>query len=114
MSAILSVKAGNGAVQLTSRETEGVVYVGQEDILFSFTTFDIYAFDPFFENDFFEANPHIKYLSLQWPRHLLVQRHGHLVEVQLNEDTKQKHSVQVIQGLSLKLCVLGTTNLRHT
>ena len=54
-------------------------------------------------NDFFEANPQIKYLSLQAPHHLLVRRHGQLVEVPLNKDTTPKPSVQVIQGLSLNL-----------
>ena len=54
-------------------------------------------------NDFFEANPHIKYLSLQAPHHLLVRRHGQLVEVPLNEDTTPKPCVQSIQGLSLNL-----------
>ena len=103
MGEIFGVKVGNGAVQLTSGETEGVVHVREEDIPFSFATFDTDAFDVILGNDLFEANPHIKYLSLQAPHHLLVQRHGQLVEIPLNEDTTPKPSVQVIQGLSLNL-----------
>ena len=64
--------------------------MGEEDIPFSFATFDTDAFDVILGNDFFEANPHIKYLSLQAPHHLLVQRHGQHVEVPLNEDTTPK------------------------
>ena len=75
MGEIFGVKVGNGAVQLTSGETKGVVHVGEEDIPFSFATFDTDAFDVILGNNFFEANPHIKYLSLQAPHHLLVQRH---------------------------------------
>ena len=45
MGEIFGVKVGNGAVQLTSGETEGVVHVGEEDIPFSFATFDTDAFD---------------------------------------------------------------------
>ena len=98
-----AVKVGNGAVQLTSGETEGVVHVGDEDIPFSFATFDTDAFHVILGNDFFEANPHMKYLSLQAPRHLLVPRHWHLVEVPLKEDTTPKPSVQIIQGLWVNL-----------
>ena len=90
MGGIFGVKVGNGAVQLTSGETEGVVHVGEEDIPFSFATFDTDVFDVILGNDFFEAHPHIKYLSLQAPHHLLVQRHGQLVEVPLNEDPTGK------------------------
>ena len=64
MGEVFGVKVGNGAVQLTSGETEGVVHVGEEDIPFSFAIFDTDAFDVILGNDFFEANPHIKYLSL--------------------------------------------------
>ena len=60
MGEILGVKIGNGAVQLTSEETECVVHVGEEDIPFSLVTFDTDAFDVILGNDFFEANPHIK------------------------------------------------------
>ena len=103
MGEIFGVQVGNGAVQLTSGETEGVVHVGDEDIPFSFATFDTDAFHVILGNDFFEANPHMKYLSLQAPHHLLVRRHGHLVEVPLNEDTTPKPSVQIIQGLWVNL-----------
>ena len=103
MCEIFGVKVGNGAVQLTSGETEGVVHVGEEDIPFSFPTFDTDAFDVILGKDFLEANPHIKYLSLQAPHHLLVWRHGQLLEVPLNEDTTTRPSVQIIQGLSLNL-----------
>ena len=103
MGEIFGVKVGNGAVQLTSGETEGVVQVGEEDIPFSFATFHTDAFDVILGNDFFEANPHIKYLSLQAPRNLLVRRHGQLVEVPLNEDTTPKPYVQITQGLLLNL-----------
>ena len=34
MGEVFGVKVGNGAVQLTSGETEGVVHVGEEDIPF--------------------------------------------------------------------------------
>ena len=77
--------------------------MGEEDIPFSFATFDTDACHVILGNDFFGANPHIKYLSVQAPHHLLVRRHGQLVEVPLNEDTTPKPSVQVIQGLSLDL-----------
>ena len=100
---IFGVKVGKGAVQLTSGETEGVVHEGKEDIPFSHATFDTDAFDVILGNDFFEANPHVKYLSLQAPDHLLVRRHGQLVEVLLNEDTTPKPSMQIIQGLLLNL-----------
>ena len=100
---IFGVKVGKGAVQLTGGETEGVVHVGGKDIPFSFATFDTDAFDVILGNDMFEANPHIKYLSLQVPRHLLLWRHGQLVEVSLNQDTTRKPSVQIIQGLRLHL-----------
>ena len=97
------VKVGNEAVQLTSGETKGVVHVGEEDIPFSLAISDTDAFDVILGNDFFEANPHIKYLSLQAPHHLLVRRHGQLVEVPLKEDTTRKPYVQMIPGLSLNL-----------
>ena len=100
---VFRVKVGNGAVQLTNGGTEGVVHMEEEDIPFSFATFDTDAFDVILGNNFFEANPHIKYLSLQAPHHLLVRRHGQLVEVPLSEDTTPKPSVQIIQGLSLNL-----------
>ena len=77
--------------------------MGEEDISFSLATFDTDAFDMFLGNDFFEANPHIKYLSLQGLHHSLIRRHGQLVEVPLNDDTTPKPSVQIIQGLSLNL-----------
>ena len=71
MGEVFRVKVGNGALQLTSGETEGVVHVGQEDIPFLFATPDTDAFDVILGNDFFEANPHINHLSLQAPHHLL-------------------------------------------
>ena len=77
--------------------------MGEEDIPFSFATLDTDTFDVILGNDFFEAHPHIKYLSLQAPHHLLVRRHGQLVEVPLNVDTTPKPSSQIIQGLSLNL-----------
>ena len=58
--------------------------MGEEDIPFSFPTLDTDAFDMILGNDFFEANPHIKYLSLQAPHPLLVRRHWQLVEVPLS------------------------------
>ena len=103
MGGSIGFKVGNGAVQLTSGETDGVVHGGEEDIPFWFTTFVTVAFDVSLGNNFFEANLDIKYLSLQAPHQLLVQRHGHLVEVPLYEVTKQKPSVPIMQGLSLNL-----------
>ena len=103
MGEAFGVKAGSGAVQLTSGETEGGVHVGKEELPFSFATFNTDAFDVILGNDFFQVNPHIKYLSLQAPDHLLVRRQGQLVEVPLNEDTKRKPPVQIIQGLSPNL-----------
>ena len=103
MGEFFAVKVSNGAVLLTSGETEGVVHVGEEDIPFSFATFDTDAFDLILGNDFFETNTHFKYVSLQVPHHLLVRRHGQLVEVPLNEDTTPKPSVQIIRGVSLSL-----------
>ena len=103
MGEIFGVKVGNGAVPLTSGETEGVVHVGEEDISFSFATFDTDAFDVILGNDFFEANPHIKYDSLQAPHHSLVRKHGQLVEVPLSEDTTPNPSVQIIQSVLLNL-----------
>ena len=50
--------------------------MGEGDISFSFATFDTDAFDVILGSDFFETNPHIKYLSLQVPHHLLVRRHA--------------------------------------
>ena len=55
MGEIFGVKVGNGAVKLTSGETEGVVHVEEEDIPFSFATFDTDAFDVILGNDFFGA-----------------------------------------------------------
>ena len=101
MGGILGVKVGNGAVRLTSGETEGAVHVGEEDIPFLFATLDTDAFDVILGNNFVEANPHIQYLSLQAPHHSLVRGHGQLVEGPLHDDTTPKPSVQIIQGLSL-------------
>ena len=88
---------------MTSGGTEGVVQEGEEDIPSSFATFDTDAFDVILANNFFEANPLNRYLSLQAPHHVLERRHGQLVEVPLNEDTTPKSSVQIIEGLSLNL-----------
>ena len=103
MGEIFGVKVGNGEVQLTSGETEGVVHVGEVDIPFWVATFETDALNVILWNNFFEARPHIKYLSLQAPHHLLVRRHRQLAEVPLNEDTTPKPSVQIIRGLSLNL-----------
>ena len=89
------------AAELYSSQVErqkGLFTWEKRTTLFSLASFDTDAFDVILGDDFFEANPHIKYLSLQAPHHLLVQRHGQLVEVPLNEDTTPKSSVQVIQG----------------
>ena len=103
MGEIFGVKVGNGAVLWTSGETQRVVHVGEEEIPFSFATFDTDAFDVIVGNNFFEANPHIKYLSLQAPQDLLVRRHGQLMEVPLNEESTPRPSVQIIKVLSLNL-----------